>query len=101
MSCAFMRHSQRITSKSCRRRGSVMIGVLVSLTIVTALVAGWTSDCISRIAKSRQAEHRLQADWLAESGLDRAAARLAANRGYRGEDWTIAPAELSSADGGR
>ena len=35
----------------------------------------------------------IQAAWLAESGLDRAAAQLAADPKYRGEVWTI-PAEV-------
>jgi hypothetical protein len=40
-----------------------------------------------------------QAAWLAESGLERAAARLAADPGYRGETWTIPAAELGGQDG--
>ena len=39
-----------------------------------------------------------QAEWLAESGIERAAARLAANHEYAGETWTIPPAVL--AEGG-
>lgn len=46
-------------------------------------------------AVGRQAidvQHReVQAGWLAESALDRAAARLGADGHYTGEVWTIAP----------
>jgi type II secretory pathway component PulK len=101
MNRAPMDHSHPTRSKPRRRRGAVMFAVLVSLVVVTALVAGWTSDGLSLSRKSRDAEQRLQADWLAEAGLDRAAARLAVDHNYSGETWTIAPAELSSADGGR
>ncbi len=33
---------------------------------------------------------RVQADWLTESALERAAARLAADPDYKGETWNIA-----------
>ena len=36
----------------------------------------------------------VQAAWLAESGVERAAARLAADVKYTGETWTIPPDEL-------
>ena len=41
----------------------------------------------------------LQALWLAEAGLERAAARLAADPKYAGETWTISAAELAAGDG--
>lgn len=37
----------------------------------------------------RTEERRLQAEWLAEAGVDRALARLAADAGYAGESWEI------------
>ena len=42
----------------------------------------------------RDEERRAQADWLAESALARASARLAVDPGYVGETWRIEPAEL-------
>ena len=41
----------------------------------------------------------LQALWLAEAGVERAAARLAADPKYAGETWTISAAELAGGDG--
>jgi hypothetical protein len=41
----------------------------------------------------------MQADWLAESGLARASARLAAEKGYRGETWEVAPEALGGSAG--
>jgi hypothetical protein len=40
----------------------------------------------------------VQAAWLAESGADRARARLAADRAYRGETWTLSADESGLAD---
>ena len=36
----------------------------------------------------------LQAEWLAQAGLDRALARLASSAGYAGESWVLAPRDL-------
>jgi hypothetical protein len=48
----------------------------------------------------RAEQQRLQADWLAESGLERAAAKLAADQNYSGETWEIAAADLGSGMAG-
>jgi hypothetical protein len=42
----------------------------------------------------------LQASWLAEAGLERAAARLAADPKYAGETWPLSAAELAAGEGG-
>lgn len=41
---------------------------------------------------------RLQTAWLLESGLERAAARLAVDRNYTGETWTINADRLGGPD---
>ena len=86
-------------SRAFRRRAFALLAVLIALAVVAVLVTGWIGSGIGRRAHARQAEQRLQADWLAESGLDRAAARLAANASYTGEVWNIPGKELSGPDG--
>jgi hypothetical protein len=46
---------------------------------------------------SREQAYRHQARWLAEAGIERAAAHLAANRNYRGETWQVPAQELPAA----
>jgi hypothetical protein len=46
----------------------------------------------------RDQERGLQADWLAEAGLQRAIARLGADPSYTGETWEIDARALDSAD---
>ena len=46
----------------------------------------------------RAQERRIQAEWLAQAGLDRALFRLAASAGYTGETWQIAAADLGLAE---
>ena len=74
---------------SALRRGAVLLIVLVALTVAAAVLVS-----VVRLAaadrKAWQGEVRqVQAAWLAESGLERAAARLRDNPDYRGETWNI------------
>ena len=76
-----------------------MIVILVCL-----MVAGILLGSLLRLAllQSRQLGSEqlcLQAEWLADSGLERAGARLARDAAYAGETWTIEPARLGGAGG--
>jgi type II secretory pathway component PulK len=80
------------------RRGMLAIAILVCL-IVLALIAG----ALLRIGAAqrdevRAQERRLQAEWLAEAGLQRAMARLDADPEYTGETWDIDARALGAAD---
>ena len=77
-----------------RRHGAVLIIVLIVLTVATTLFAIWGP---AAVRERRQADVRLravQANWLVESGIDRAVARLRIANDYLGETWQIAADEL-------
>ncbi len=81
-----------------RRRGAILVAVIVCLMVAAALLV-----CIVRQLgmgrQTQQTSHRsVQAWWLAEAGVERAAARLAANAAYAGETWRISAAELDGND---
>jgi hypothetical protein len=81
------------------RRGVVLVVVLVCLMVAAALFV--------LVVKQAASEHQvidadyrgLQAAWLAEAGVERAAARLVAQADYAGETWTIPAAELAADEG--
>ena len=81
-----------------RRRGAVLVMVLVcmmvALVILTSLVK---LAAAGRRMTDRQA-WQVQASWLAESGLERAAWRLAADADYAGETWTLSADQMAAAD---
>ena len=83
-----------------RRRGAILVVVLVCLGMAAAI----SVIVVRQIATERRAaqtNHRsLQALWLAEAGIERAAARLAADPKYTGETWTIPAGELAIDDSG-
>ncbi|HUG92771.1 MAG TPA: hypothetical protein VML55_18160 [Planctomycetaceae bacterium] len=103
-----MKHARRpspgIDIRGPRRRGAIAVLAMIGL-----LVAGMISTTLVRLAvtRHRQVEHealRLQSEWLAEAGLERAAARLAAASApaeYGGETWPVAAANLGRGQAGR
>ena len=80
------------------RRGMLTVVVLVCLLVLTLIAGAILRAGSAHREDQRAAERRLQAEWLAEAGLQRAAARLAADPGYTGETWEIPARELGSAD---
>jgi type II secretory pathway pseudopilin PulG len=74
------------------RKGLVSVAVLIGLIIIGLICAGLLKVALSRRAEVALEERRVQAGWLAESGLDRASSRLATSGEYSGETWEI-PAE--------
>jgi Tfp pilus assembly protein PilV len=72
----------------------VLVCAMVALAILVSLVKLAVAE---RRLVDQQA-WQTQAAWLAESGLERAAWRLAADASYTGETWTLSPEQLTAAD---
>ena len=81
------------------RRGTVLIVVLVCLAVASVLfvVLAKQATLEHRVAQTRQ--WAVQAQWLAEAGVERAVARLAANAAYTGETWNVSAEELAGRNG--
>ena len=82
-----------------RRQGTILVvvigGAMVALVIFTSIVK-------LAAAGRRMADQRawqIQATYLAESALERAAWRLGADDGYTGETWNLSADELAGQDG--
>jgi hypothetical protein len=81
------------------RRGLTVVAVLMCLIVLTLLGAALLKLGLVRRQINRNYELRLQAEWLLESGVNRALAR-AAERDYKGETWRISAAELGLPERG-
>ena len=79
-----------------RRRGAILVAVLVCLMVVILLAGSLVQAIISRHRQLRIQEHQAQAQWLAESAVERGAARLRAAADYQGETWQAAAEELDA-----
>ena len=88
----------RIRKRSRRsERGLASVVVLVGLVVLMLMSGVILRQGASRREQARAQARRLQAEFLAESGLGRARARLAADSKYRGETWTIPSSALGTA----
>ncbi len=86
---------------SARRRGLTSVAALVALLLVALVCAAILKVGLARRAALQGVERGLQADWLAASALDRAAARLALTPDYPGETWEVPASELGDRGSGR
>ncbi|MCC6125244.1 MAG: hypothetical protein IT426_09800 [Pirellulales bacterium] len=90
----------RRTQSARRPRGFVLIVFLVCLAVAAALIVGTARIALTSHKAAQTAAWSVQARWLAESGVERAAAKLAADAAYAGETWTVSAAELGGQEGG-
>ena len=77
------------------RRGLTAVAVLVCLLIVTIISGSLLKIGVAHRNSVRGQEHKLQAEWLAQSGIDRALARLTEHPDYAGETWKLTPRDLN------
>lgn len=78
----------------------MLLTVMICLVIALSVGAAVVRTGLARRGQARAEERRLQADWLAESGLERASARLADAPDYAGETWQVPAADLGGRDDG-
>ena len=83
------------------RSGAFLIVAMVCLMLSTALLGTLLKMAVLGRQQAGIAAAGLQADWLAESALDRAAAKLAADAAYKGETWEVPAKELDGRHAGR
>jgi type II secretory pathway pseudopilin PulG len=83
-----------MVKKKRERRGMTVIAVLICLIVVILLGGAMLKVGLAQRAVARDHQDRLQAEWLAESGANRALARLSGDPGYKGETWSLSRAEL-------
>jgi Tfp pilus assembly protein PilV len=79
---------------SDRRRGLVMFAVLVCLVLIAMISGVLLKVAAAQRETLRIEERRLQAEWLVESGLERAVARLSQSADYKGETWELSADDL-------
>jgi len=85
--CPRVCHSQ--TCRRANRRGVLLAAVIICLAVASAVLLAVVKTAVTGSRALRTETWQVQAGWLAESGLERAADRLAADRTYAGETWRI------------
>lgn len=80
------------------RAGVVLFALLVCLVAATGMFTILIQTTFTHGRQFRVSERRLQAAWLVESGVERAALQLAADPKYQGEVWQVPAGELAGHD---
>lgn len=81
-----------LTNQS-HRRGAALIAALICVLLVSLMSTVLVKTALVQRDQLERDSWQLQADWLAQSALDRSLARLAADAGYTGESWAPATTE--------
>ncbi len=92
--------SRRNSQFQSRRSGAILAAVLVCLVVVILIGSSLVTTVLLQHRQQEQEQSALQAFWLAESAVQRAADRLAATRDYAGETWQVDGAELHCLSAG-
>ena len=79
-------------------RGAVLIVAIVCMAVATVIFASLLRLAVAERRAVRAEAWRVQASWLAESAIERAAYRLAADADYAGETWQIPADALGGED---
>jgi hypothetical protein len=87
-----------VKKTSTRSQGLTVVAMLVCLIIVTVVSGAVLKIGLAHRELARAQERRLQAEWLAESGAQRALARLSTNRDYAGETWSLSAQDLGLSE---
>jgi hypothetical protein len=90
-------HYPPSTIRPARRRGAILLAVIVCLMIATSLLVSTLGLAVSLRRSTQVQLWGIEAEWLAQSALGRAAARLAADAHYTGETWRL-PADEFGGD---
>jgi type II secretory pathway component PulK len=76
------------------RRGAALIALLTLMSVTAVLAGVWARKLVAERRHQRRAEELVQVTWLVDSGLRRAAARLAADPTFTEEQWRVSAADL-------
>ena len=83
-----------------RSDGVILIVAIVCIAMASVMLLAILQTAVAERKAVETEAWRQQHSWLAESGLERAAAQLAADPSYQGETWNISADELGGKENG-
>ena len=92
------RRRQRGHHRGRHRRGTILVLAMVCVAITMSIMMSLVRSALSHHATQTMHVNAAQANWLAESALERAAARLAVDPSYTGETWELPPGEFGEGE---
>ena len=76
------------------RRGVAIIAVIALYAVAITMIGAWIQTALSHQRQARLRHEKVQATWLADAGIRRAAAQLFKDSSYVGEHWLIESDQL-------
>ena len=77
-----------------RKRGAVLLVALVCVSIASAVMYGIVHLALQTRRQVDLEQRQIQAGWILESAVDRSVAKLAGERDYSGEEWSLGAEEI-------
>jgi Tfp pilus assembly protein PilX len=91
-----VRRSPQTRPGATRRRGAALIAALICVLLVSMMSAVLVKTALVQREQLERDAWQVQADWLAQSAMERALARLESDVGYAGESWAPVTSEGKS-----
>lgn len=79
-------------------RGVATLFLIICLAVLGVVCAAMCRAIALEERLARHERQRTQAWWFAEAGVERAIARLAADPGYAGEQWSLDAAQVAGQE---
>jgi len=80
-------------------RGVALIAVIGLMAVASVLFVIWAQAAVARLRVQKTRHDHVQATWLAEAGLRRAAAQIQIDDAYLGETWNVSAERLQRKAG--
>ncbi|WP_339730995.1 hypothetical protein [uncultured Gimesia sp.] len=78
------------------RRGAVLVIVMVCLLLISLLMSSLLKSALLQRRQMIKEQYRVQAEWILESALERAAQQRLNDPAYQGEIWQISSMDLGT-----
>lgn len=89
-------NSQLSLGRTTSRKGSVLVIVMICLLLISLLMSSLLKSALLQRRQIIREQNRVQAEWILESALERAAQQRLENNEYKGEVWEISPMDLGT-----
>ena len=87
-----------MNARRSSRRGVALLFAVACLSLLVLVFGSMFRLGFAERGQARREERRVRALWLAESGLERAWAKLSAHPEYRGETWELSAETLGGPE---
>jgi len=94
-----VRPDRLLQNSPSTRRGAVVLFAMIALLLTSVIGGSLLKTALAQRRFALREQTRLQSIWLAESGVQRAVARLFRDPDYTGETWNVSASDIGGNKG--